>query len=429
VQATHLTQGIAGLLTLLAFFSFVFDDASLFIVSSALAAFLLYRAVGVLREFASLVESIEVLRRTPNQFVRQGSVLSVDTEIVMKNESSLICSVSDLIPPSTVLISGSTCIPMDMPQSGNYRTSYRIKTLASGEHSFRGLRLRCADKFFAIDMVLSTPLAQHPILHVYPIKRFEYEGGGRFGEEDIERITPLPSSGIRSFREYVHGDSLKHIDWKMTAKYGKPYVREYMGRMGESVLIVVDLPDRESNYNTAAFATMMESVGSAVAGEAKKGSESFLMVVSGGNFIRYVPIQRDYSLVMEIMKLLGPEERLVHFYRVHGKQDIRTTLARLNGVHPPHYPGSLKSVLNQFVSQKQRTLFEMQITRMLRTSPTSELILFSLGEGDDSHLRIIAKEAKEARMRTHLRIPREVSPLSLTQGTRACRFDSVQVLG
>lgn len=43
------------------------------------------------------------------------------------------------------------------------------------------------------------------------------------------------------FREYVHGDDIRHISWNITAKAGRPYIKQYEEERELSTVLVVDV--------------------------------------------------------------------------------------------------------------------------------------------------------------------------------------------
>jgi uncharacterized protein (DUF58 family) len=45
---------------------------------------------------------------------------------------------------------------------------------------------------------------------------------------------------FESLRDYVHGDDVRLVDWKATAKRGKPTVRQYQEERGQELILLVD---------------------------------------------------------------------------------------------------------------------------------------------------------------------------------------------
>lgn len=64
--------------------------------------------------------------------------------------------------------------------------------------------------------------------------------GGRGGAGDVPLVFKGPGTEYADTREYVPGDSLHHIDWKATARYGKLMVKEFFLEAGRGAHIIYD---------------------------------------------------------------------------------------------------------------------------------------------------------------------------------------------
>lgn len=56
-------------------------------------------------------------------------------------------------------------------------------------------------------------------------------------------VTNIPGSGLefREARRYVFGESIRQIDWNMTARMGNPYVRVYQEEREREIFVVLDV--------------------------------------------------------------------------------------------------------------------------------------------------------------------------------------------
>ena len=54
------------------------------------------------------------------------------------------------------------------------------------------------------------------------------------------------------FREYQHGDEIRFIDWKVTARLGSPYIRKFREERELSAILAVDL-SASMNYGSVHF--------------------------------------------------------------------------------------------------------------------------------------------------------------------------------
>lgn len=63
----------------------------------------------------------------------------------------------------------------------------------------------------------------------------------RWRDLGVRRLRrPGVSSEFESLREYVHGDEVRRVDWKASARRAKPMVRNYQLERGQELLILVD---------------------------------------------------------------------------------------------------------------------------------------------------------------------------------------------
>ncbi len=72
---------------------------------------------------------------------------------------------------------------------------------------------------------------------IYAVPQLLFRGSRRYHRGGIAAAREQGDSGdFLSLREYVHGDPIKHMDWKATARSGKPIVKqfrdEYFSRYG-----------------------------------------------------------------------------------------------------------------------------------------------------------------------------------------------------
>ncbi|MBC8062485.1 MAG: DUF58 domain-containing protein [Clostridiaceae bacterium] len=54
---------------------------------------------------------------------------------------------------------------------------------------------------------------------------------------------------VRDVRKYRQGDSLKRIHWKLSARYGELYVKNFENISGEEIVIFVDLNKKNNDYD------------------------------------------------------------------------------------------------------------------------------------------------------------------------------------
>ncbi|SFR54532.1 DUF58 domain-containing protein [Anaeromicropila populeti] len=75
------------------------------------------------------------------------------------------------------------------------------------------------------------------------------------GEEDLENfeVKGSVSSGISDFREYIPGDRLQHIHWKLSAKQDTLIVKEFESMSSYDILLLLELYQNEQNLLDASL--------------------------------------------------------------------------------------------------------------------------------------------------------------------------------
>jgi uncharacterized protein (DUF58 family) len=95
---------------------------------------------------------------------------------------------------------------------------------------------------------------------VYPRILAEDAAHDRFrplsGEQSVAN-RPGAGTEIHSFREYVRGDSLRHLHWKKSASLGRWIMKQTDAEAAKSVHVVVD-PYKPANVSEESFERMVE---------------------------------------------------------------------------------------------------------------------------------------------------------------------------
>ncbi len=63
------------------------------------------------------------------------------------------------------------------------------------------------------------------------------------GSEPGQHLSTIRGNGLcfAEHREYQYGDDVRHLDWNVTARLGKPFVKVFEAERASTVIIVVDL--------------------------------------------------------------------------------------------------------------------------------------------------------------------------------------------
>jgi uncharacterized protein (DUF58 family) len=416
VRLKRCAQGISLLVILLFACALILDDLAILLAGSTLLAGLCGLWYSFDRRFRQAVASVRVERSLERAVVRTGTTLRVTTAITLQVPAHMQASVSEILPAGVVVQDGETAaLSGTSPVPVTCRFVYRITPVVHGTMHFSGITMVAQDNFFEDSIVLSAEPFRGPALSVQPRGLFEPSGRGLTTEtREIEKMAVLSGLGVRAIREYYAGDELRRIDWKLTAKHNKLFIREYAGVVNLPPLIIVDLPWRGAPYPDDAFARMVAAVAGLVEHSTTMCQYSTVLLISGPNILHFIIEEKDLQRsISALREWMHPVERTAHFYRTADRSDLRSRVRALeiqSGTTPDpstqKYLGSLKKQYLSSLGAQQTHAFNAQIARTLSPLTVDEVYLFSLFIGDASHLVQLIRQAKAMKLRVHVRTPR-----------------------
>ncbi|RXE56103.1 hypothetical protein ABH15_07945 [Methanoculleus taiwanensis] len=436
MQATRCTQGVAALILVLLVFALVLDEPAAFLPGAALVLLLVSRAIIFDRKMRTIARSVTVDRTTNRTIIRQGGVVDVTVAISYTLPEQTTLAVRDMPPAGSVLIGGDATASTTRPGEGTAVITYRARIMARGEVRFSGIGVTIADPFFTGDLAFRRGEDTLPEILVHPSGAFESESGGRdYGDAERRERSSFSGYSIHSFREYVTGDDPRRIDWKLSAKHQKLFVKEYSSQQGNLPLILVDLPDATLRPEMPDSDPLVSAVTGALEDAILEHRFVSLLIISGGNVVRYLPGERDIHRVMSAVGDLRPAERLVHQYYARDEVAVRSKLgrcerdiARLPKDSPDyHFAATLASVYRE-MHRDQKTAFEMQMGRVMGSINAGAVYIFSPFEGDLSHIWQTITQAKRMQKDVHLRIPESAASPGMLKALLAADVESVEVI-
>ncbi|MCX6688213.1 MAG: DUF58 domain-containing protein [Methanoregula sp.] len=408
-------QGLSLVIIVIISCAYILDDLTLLLAGGILLAALLGQYLLFLYRFRGIVTSVAVQRSLERSQVRKGMILRVETTVTITVPPPMTARISDSIPLQVAIQDGDTSIPVEPDlNSRTYQLKYRIMPVMHGNCRFPGISLTVRNVFFENSIALFADPFSGPELLVQPVGMFDPSNRQSTAEShEVEKLKVVSGFGIRALREYYMGDDLRRIDWKLSAKHNKLYVREYTGMVNLPPLLIVDLPWRGAPYPEADLNRMV----SVVAGQAEHAIRFYqyvsILVISGANILHFTPEEKDLQHCMSVLReWMHPAERMVHEYHVHDRADIRGNVRHLEtvitqGGEPGSivFSGNLRKQYLRMMMYMQATAFTGQIARTLSSVAIDECYLFSLGCGDKSHIRQIIRQAKIAKIIVHIRLP------------------------
>lgn len=383
-----------------------FRDFNYTIAGFFISVILLLNYHYILLNLKRAASAAEISRETDKKFVRRGEVVEISADVTVPGDYPFDIRAEDLIPAGTEMFTGSNICAVD--GSGSVR--YSVTCLAHGSISPVGMRLVLEGFFFSAKTLISE--GGRDDITVFPSLKFSDAKSRLFGEKEVDRIRPVKGSGIRDYREYTFTDDVRSIDWKISAKQGKLFIREYTGIEGEGDMFIVDLPDvEEYNRDIEALKGVVGSVLSS--GDYR---DKILVRVSGCNLVGIRRIRSGAVPVKNILNDIGPSVRDVHMYR------YRTWNVR--GDVTERY----SEVKSLFSGYDRAYSFEEEIFSLFERNRPGGIKIMTGGCGDMSHIGIIAKTASKRGIRTHCCIPKTEGYEENLRKLKSFKFDLLEAL-
>ncbi len=125
------------------------------------------------------------------------------------------------------------------------------------------------------------------------------------GHDSVFRGRGIAFSEIR---EYRHGDDVRTIDWNVTARFNRPYVKEYIEERDLQVYVVVDVSASGSFGGSLAKRDRAVEVAAALMFAAQQSNDRAGMFLVSDHIEMFVPARRGRRHVMQaLLKMVSHE--------------------------------------------------------------------------------------------------------------------------
>ena len=413
---TYLSKGIIIVGLILVWFAIFFNSTIAIITALALLLVIQWRLFSFQQHMKQILLGIECHREVPVTYVRVGSFVEVRLSIGISVPGGFQAALRENVCPGIVIQKGDLDFGIKGLKTEQVELVYTAVPMVHGTFSFPGISIRIMNRFFSDEISLRNDHFNGPVLKVYPYGSYELGiGTHEYGEQEIERIRAISGIELSGFRGYVPGDSMRQIDWKMTAKFDKPVVRMYKGLGGTTPMIILDLPEQVENAIPVNFHKMVQAVSGAIEESWKRDKKSSLVLISGPNIIS-TPEQVggiEPSLTL-ISTMAYPVKRPQTYYRFQTKGELRARndeILRMIGMTRDNkdthaYLGKICSIVS--ANQKDTSAvpaFHGEISRILRMWPHDQVIIFSLCSGDMSHIKYLIELVHHEHGTVQLHVP------------------------
>ena len=193
-----------------------------------------------------------------------------EVQVTVKNigKRSARIEVSDNVPEAFQLWDISKQFRLAAEEEGRIR--YTLTPVERGAYEYQTISLRIYGKFFLSHRTWHIEVPEK--VKVYPsylqIKKYQLHTKRMNIEMQGKKKQKRYGEGreFESLREYTPDDEYRKINWKATARAGKPYVSQYQIERNQNVIILVDagrmmrtLAGKMSKLDYAVNATLMLS--------------------------------------------------------------------------------------------------------------------------------------------------------------------------
>ncbi|MBN1796941.1 MAG: DUF58 domain-containing protein [Spirochaetales bacterium] len=175
--------------------------------------------------------------------IRAHKLQIIDIGFVIQNKSFLpVHYISVFESPGELSPLGDCRFVFALSRQQKKKLAYRVKGLARGEYELGPIIVKSADPLGLFPWERRIEKKCRVIVYpsIFKITRQISEGypGGNINIKDkmYEDITRL-----KSIREYIPGDDVRHISWKVSARLGGLFTREYSSSLHSPALLALNL--------------------------------------------------------------------------------------------------------------------------------------------------------------------------------------------
>lgn len=151
-----------------------------------------------------------------------------EVQLVLENVSFLPTGLLLLEDEVPYTLGGRPRFTVDRIGPGQHRmVRYPVRSDARGRYRLGPLRLRLADPFGLVELTRSFSATDRltVVPTVHPLPAVRLGGAWESGGESVSRSVAIRGDDDAATREYRHGDDLRKVHWRSTARVGKLMVR------------------------------------------------------------------------------------------------------------------------------------------------------------------------------------------------------------
>jgi uncharacterized protein (DUF58 family) len=232
---------------------------------------------------------------------------------------SLEVGTTSAVPPPTLVAHerpgrlGERRIELTSSWGGQHSARYQLTGVPRGRYAFDAVRLTIEDPFSLarVELVQGEPQALVVYPRLVPLDRLFSEGGAH-AQEGRRLLLQRPTGfELHSVRDYVHGDSLRKVHWRSTARRGQLMVKELEDAPRDEVAVLLD--GDESAVVGDSFEVAVRVAGSILQAHHRRGRRCALVVNSAARETQAIATDGNWRRALEILAATEPTARTAAF--------------------------------------------------------------------------------------------------------------------
>lgn len=238
---------LSTLIFLLGFLGVLTLGSGFFILALPLAIYL-----GTAIYFSPEAIQLQVIRQVSTEKATFGKPVSINLQITNQGPFQEELHLQDIVTPALFIDEGQSTRVLSLPPGERVELSYRV-TGRRGRYRFKGLRVVAHDHsgLFQKEELLSAPAKLMVYPQVIKIKKVAIRPLQTRGfAGPIPARKPGSGTDFYGVREYQLGDSLRKINWRLSARHERSfYTNEFEQEGIADVGLILDARDQSDIRN------------------------------------------------------------------------------------------------------------------------------------------------------------------------------------
>lgn len=430
MRPSPLTSGLIAVFCTFVLLAGVLNEPMSLAVGSGIGIIMFCLGMIHITSVSRLIQGSNCSRVVDKKILRQGRTAEVKTTLSFQipigmtaryhEKCPLFCSVEGG-EIWTVLKPGQTIVNL----------SYSIIPHFHGKIYFEGGEITIADRFFSSEIHIKNGTFSGPEQQVQPSPLFSKSLVA--GSRELERFGPVKGFSVRHYREYLPGDDLRYVDWKLSARRGELYVREYVSTSEAKPLLIIDLPDKNQEYDSDAFSRLVSHVSGHIETLFGKKEPLILLLVSGISITDALYEGRDLTRCMEIIRTrMHPVVRSQYLFRYNSSVTIRSGNRNMKNFQKNVADNRVSESISRIIQVRTENLvysgsttFSSRMDLIIGKRHLHEIFFYSLCDGDISHIYETAALARQTRVPFRIRTP--IQTETSTRAIHVARGELIEV--